>query len=140
MVKLLPGVVIKENVLAALSIMHLTAYSYPASSVTVNITSELVNLYGHAEIGYQSIISNITITSDINATVKCHNNGSLLISNTFNVTIRGITWDQCGNPNHDQPSHLVSGGVTFASPCNVTIDSCTSIFPNMCSIFGVCLW
>ena len=99
-------------------------------SVIVNITSEVVNLDGYTVIGPPTFVSNITITSDINAIIKCHNNGSLSISNTINVTIRGITWDQCGDPNYP----YVSGGVDFGSTCNLTIDSCTFQYSQICAL------
>ena len=107
-----------------------------SDSVIVNITSEVVNLDNYTAIQSPAPISDITITSDINATVKCYNNGSLSILTAFNVTICGITWDQCGNPNQPQ----FSGGVYFSSTRKLTIDSCTFQYSQMCALILDGVW
>ena len=95
-------------------------------STIVNITSESVEL--HSNIIVPST-SNIKITSN-KTVIKCNKTGSVSFVNTTNVTIHGITWDQCGNPND---SH-VDGGIHFSDVTNLTIDSCTFQHSQLCAV------
>ena len=96
------------------------------SSTLINITSESVELHDYTRVDFRY---NINITGD-NVVIKCDNIGSVLFINTTNVTIHGITWDQCGNPNDS----LVEGGISFASSMNPSIDNCTFQNSKMCAV------
>ena len=95
-------------------------------STIVNITSESVELHSITTL---NSTSNITIYSE-KTIIKCNNIGSVSFINTTNVTIRGITWDQCGNPND---SH-VNGGMSFTGITKLTIDSCTFQYSQLCAV------
>ena len=102
------------------------ALSNIENSTIINITSQSVELDNYTVIGAHR---NITITSDM-AVIKCNNKGSVSFINTTNVTIRGITWDQCGNPNN---SHI-DGGIYFEGVTNLTIDNCTFQHSHSCAV------
>ena len=96
------------------------------SSTVINITSESVELHDYTRVDSRY---NINITGD-NIVIKCDNTGGVLFINTTNVTIHGITWDQCGNPNDS----LVEGGIYFASSMNPSIDNCTFQNSKRCAV------
>ena len=95
-------------------------------STIVNITSESVELHSNTTV---PSTSNITITSN-KTIIKCNNTGSVSFVNTTNVTINGITWDQCGNPND---SH-VDGGIHFSDVTILTINNCTFQHSQLCAV------
>ena len=102
------------------SLQHIT------DSTTINITSESVELHSNTML---NSTSDITITSN-KTLIKCNNTGSVSFINTTNVIIRGITWDQCGNPNDPH----VDGGMSFTSITKLTIDSCTFQYSQLCAV------
>ena len=61
----------------------------------INITSSLVTLHNAAHMESRK---NITIIGN-EVTVACNDSGSLDCLYCSNVVIKGIIWDQCGNPN-----------------------------------------
>ena len=100
------------------------------NSTIINITSESVELHNHT-----SVISkyNLDITGN-NVVIKCDNIGSVSFVSatnvTINVTIHGITWDQCSNPNDS----LVDGGISFVNNIFLIIDNCTFQHSLMCAV------
>ena len=97
------------------------------NSTIVNITSESVDLHSNTML---HSASNINITSSIKTVIKCNNTGSVSFINTINVTIHGITWNQCGNPNDSR----VDGGISFASITKLTLDNCSFQHSQMCAV------
>ena len=59
----------------------------------INITSESVTLHTTTPLGSGNL-HNITITGN-GATIMCNNSGGVYCESCSNVTINGITWDQC---------------------------------------------
>ena len=104
------------------------ALSNVENSTIINITSQSVELYNYTVIGPYRM-NNITITGN-KTIVKCNNIGSVSFTVAINVTIRGITWDQCGNPND---SH-VDGGIHFGDVTILTIDNCTFQHSQLCAV------
>ena len=102
------------------SLQHIT------DSTIVNITSESVELHSITTL---HSTSDITIYSE-KTIIKCNNTGSVSFVNTTNVTIHGITWDQCGNPNDPH----VDGGMSFTGITKLTIDSCTFQYSQLCAV------
>ena len=98
-----------------------------STTVNITITSESVELHSNATL---HSASNIRITSSNRTVIKCNNTGSVSFINTTNVTIHGITWDQCGNPNGSR----VDGGISFANITKLTIDNCTFQHSQMCAV------
>ena len=105
-----------------------TALSHIENSTIINITSQSVELHNYTVIGAYRM-NDITITSN-KTVVKCNNTGSVSFRNTTNVTIHGITWDQCGNPNDSQ----INGGIHFGDVTDLTIDSCTFQHSQSCAV------
>ena len=102
------------------SIQHIT------DSTIVNIISESVELHNITTL---HSTSDITITSN-KTIVKCNNTGSASFVNTTNITIHGITWDQCGDPNDPH----VDGGISFATITTLTIDNCSFQNSQICAV------
>ena len=98
-----------------------------STTVNITITSESVELHSNTTL---HSASNIRITSSNRTVIKCNNTGSVSFINTTNVTIHGITWDQCGNPNGSR----VDGGISFANITKLTIDNCTFQHSQMCAV------
>ena len=107
------------------------ALSNIENSTIINITSPSVELYNYTVIGasHASYINNITITSN-KTIIKCNNTGSVSFINTTNVSIHGITWDQCGNPNEA----YVFGGIHFGDVINLTINNCGFQYSQLCAV------
>ena len=95
-------------------------------STIVNITSESVELHSNTTV---PSTSNISITSN-KTVIKCNNTGSVSFINTTNVTIHGIIWDQCGNPNDPH----VNGGIHLSDVTILTIDNCTFQHSQLCAV------
>ena len=96
------------------------------SDTVINITSSLVTFHDFIEIGLGNL-SNITITGN-RATIACNNSGIFTCLHCSNVMIQGITWDQCGNPDH--PIYVYAIG--FIGVTNVSIVACTFQFSTVC--------
>ena len=96
------------------------------TSTIINITSESVKLHN-----YISVITryNFNITGN-NVVIKCDNIGSVSFVYTINVTIHGITWDQCGNLKDSD----VDGGISFVNNTFLIIDNCTFQHSQMCAL------
>ena len=73
------------------ALVNITSYT------TINIISKLVALNNTTTMG-SGKLTNITITGS-NVTIMCNNSGSVYCESCDNVTIEGITWDSCGDPN-----------------------------------------
>ena len=88
------------------------------SFTIINITSESVTLNNTTTMG-SSKLTNITITGS-NVTIMCNNSGSVYCESCDHVTIVGITWDRCGDPNGTNIA-----GVTFNVTSNISLVNCT---------------
>ena len=107
-----------------------SSFSYALSSIKSNsvirITSPIVSLDIHV---YLLGLRNITISSNDSSTVMCSNIGNVLFSACSDVTIEGITWDQCGDINDP--------GVAIDAASNISIKDCT--FKNSKACIAVCI-
>ena len=102
------------------------------NSTIINITSQSVELHNYTVIGsyhHAPYINNMTITSN-KTIIKCNNTGSVTFTFATNITIHGITWDQCGNPNEGH----VFGGIHFGYVTDLTIEKCTFQHSQLCAI------
>ena len=68
------------------------------NNTIINITLESVLLEANVYIGIE-YLHNVTITGN-DVTVMCNNKGGMSWRSGDNIFIKGITWDQCGNPRH----------------------------------------
>ena len=96
-----------------------TALSSIKNNTVVNITSPSVSLHNYVYIGSGNI-NNITVISNNGATVMCNNTGTIFCYMCSDVTIKGIVWDQCGNPNYP-----MTAGIYFSVVSNLSIINCT---------------
>lgn len=105
------------------------ALHYVKNDTVINITSSLVTLPFVTKMGSDAIKKkNIMITGD-GAIVACNNSGIIICVGCSNVVIKGITWDQCGNPNHPYYTH----GIGFRDVVNISIITCTFQFSKVCN-------
>ena len=100
------------------------------NNTMINITSS-VSLHNVTHTGPETL-NNITVIGS-GITVACNNTGSFTCRFCNNVTIQGITWDQCGDPRHPNVTHAVG----FRIAINVSILQCTFQHSKVC--FGVFL-
>jgi len=102
-----------------------SALHYMQNNTVINITSKLVMLHDILEMG-SGHLSNITITGN-GVTIMCNNTGGVYCESCGNVTIRGITWYQCG---HNDPGRPITHTPTldFMNISNLIIQDC--IFQN----------
>ena len=107
-----------------------SSFSYALSSIknnsVIRITSPTVSLDIHV---YLHGLRNITISSNDSATVMCSNVGNVVFYACSDVTIEGITWDQCGDINDP--------GVAIDAASNISIKDCT--FKNSKACIAVCI-
>ena len=96
------------------------ALSHIQTNTVINIISSNVSLNTSVVI---ENLNNITITSsgDIDTTVMCNNMGSMSFIFCSNITVKGITWDQCGDINYPDSSGMKFEYVTS----NISIIDCT---------------
>ena len=98
-----------------------SSFSYALSSTRSNsvikITSPIVSLDVYV---YLRNLRNITISSNDSSTVMCSNVGNVLFDACSDVTIEGITWDQCGDINDPEVP-----GITIDVVSNISIKDCT---------------
>ena len=94
-----------------------TALANITSNTVINITSKSVALNNTTTMGSGNL-TNIAITGS-NVTIMCNNSGSVYCESCDNVTIEGITWDSCGDPNG------AHAGVTFNGTSNISLVNCT---------------
>ena len=85
----------------------------------VNITSNSVPLTTIIDL-YN--ISAISIRGQGNTVVMCYNTGGIFFSSCRDVSIEGITWDTCGDP-QKQPDQW--GGLNFNVISNLFINNCS---------------
>ena len=99
------------------------------SNTIVNITSQAVFLNIPVIIRSGNFIrSNITITSSVGAIVMCNNTGLVYYDRFSNITIEGITWDQCGHISHPDIA-----GITFVLLSNILISNCIFQHSKSCA-------
>ena len=99
------------------------------NDTVINITSSLVILHNAT---HMETKNNITIISN-GATVTCNDSGSLDCLYCSNVIIKGITWDQCGDPNHPHIHYAIGFGITI----NVSIIACIFQYSKVCIVVAV---
>ena len=110
-----------------------TALSSIESNTTINITSQAVFLNTPVFIRPGNLIkNNITITSSVGAIVMCNNIGLVYYGGFSNITIEGITWDQCGHINYPNMA-----GITFVVVSNVFITNCTFQQSKVCASVNI---
>ena len=95
-----------------------TALYHIESNSVISITSSSVVLHNLTHMG-KGYLNNVTITGK-QVTVACNNSGILSCSHCSDIFIKGITWDQCGNPNH--PFIINAFGFKYAT--NISISEC----------------
>ena len=93
----------------------------------INITSS-VSLHNVTRIGLETL-NNITVTGN-GVTVACNNSGIFTCLYCSNVIIQGITWDQCGDPNHPNNTHAIG----FKVAINISIIACTFQHTKACFV------
>ena len=100
------------------------ALQHIRNSIVIDITSESVELHDYTRV---NSAKNIKITGN-NVVVCCNNTtGSVSFASITNVTIHGITWDQCGNPNDSLDNNV---GISFRGTTILTIDE----HSQMCAV------
>ena len=107
-----------------------TALRYLENNTIVKITSEVVRLDNATVIGSGKAVTNITIIGN-KTMVMCNNTRSVFCTGCVDFVIKGITWDQCGNPNATD----LKGGIYFYSSSNITIDNCTFQNSQTCAVY-----
>ena len=65
-----------------------------SDNTVINITSESITLHDIVRMGSGNL-NNITITGN-GATIMCNNTGGVYCESCSDITIKGITWYQCG--------------------------------------------
>ena len=95
-----------------------TALLNVTDDTIINIISKSVALHNTTTMG-SGKLTNITITGS-NVTIMCNNSGSVYCESCDHVSIEGITWDRCGDPNGTNVA-----GVTFNGTSNISLVNCT---------------
>ena len=98
------------------------------SNTVINITSS-VSLHSIIQIGDVYPVSNTTIIGN-GITVTCNNSGNIAFINCSNISIQGITWDQCGVPTIPYLNYVVA----FNATGNVAIRECTFQHSKVCQV------
>ena len=93
----------------------------------INITSS-IPLHNVTRIGLVSLNNIIIIGNRV--TVSCNNSGIFTCVYCSNVIIQGITWDQCGDPNHPNNTHAIG----FRVAINISIIECTFQYTKACFV------
>ena len=106
------------------------ALYYVENNTIINITSSVVTLHN---VTTMVNLDNIKIIGN-KVTIACNNSGSLECSSCSDIEIKGITWDQCGNPNLSLTS-LRSLRFEYAS--NISIMECTFQYSKVCTVVEV---
>ena len=107
------------------------ALSCVEDDTVINITSSLVTLHNATHMGSRN---NIMIVGN-EVTVACNDSGSLDCFYCSNIVIKGIIWDQCGNPNDSSIVYAIG----FGTAVNVTIMACTFRYSKVCTVVVVYL-
>ena len=95
-----------------------TALQNIASNTIINITSKSVTLHNATTMG-SGKLTNIAITGN-NITIMCNDSGNVYCESCDHVSIEGITWDRCGDPNGTNIA-----GVTFNGISDISLVNCT---------------
>ena len=105
------------------------ALTHSQSGDYINITSDTVLLPTVIQINN---ITNITIKGQGNTIVMCNNTGGVSFNNSSDVTIEGITWDQCGDPDLQHIAYPNAfGGLNFTNVANISINNCILQFSKV---------
>ena len=100
------------------------ALCYVENNTIINITSSVVTLHNvitMLNVGNIKIIGN-------KVTIACNDSGWLECSSCNNIVIKGITWDQCGDPN------LSVSSLSFKNASNISIMECTFQYSKVCTV------
>ena len=110
-----------------------TALAYVKSYSTIKITSELILMKEvvHVEEEY---LENILITGH-HTTVLCNNTGRITWGTVAWISIKGITWDQCGDP-----SDVSLSAIVFTNVFHIAIISTTFQSFKVCQAVVLKLW
>ena len=103
-------------------------------STTINITSNLVTLYKVVEM--RGNLNNITITGN-GATIICNNNGGVYCESCSEITIMGITWQECGQNDPRVPETQIPV-LTFSKVSNIHIEDCSFHNSSGCPVYLYC--
>ena len=105
------------------------ALQYLDINTVVNITEDFVILDNVTQMGSDNL-SNVTIVGN-HVTVYCNNTGRVFCDLCSNVTIKGITWDQCG---WTDSSTVIAPALHFINISNLVIENCTFRYSSGCQI------
>ena len=94
------------------------ALSNIQNNTVINIISPSVSLHADMKIWN---INNITIISNDGTNIMCNNVGNVYFGLCSDVTVTGITWDQCGDINNPTFSAIYFADTTS----NISIIDCT---------------
>ena len=101
------------------------------NNTVINITSQNISLTTSVSIGSGNI-SNITITGNHGTNVMCNDTGAVFCDMCSNVSIEGITWNQCGNI-----SNPTSPGISFNTVSNISIRNCIFRHSKVCTAVSI---
>ena len=100
------------------------------SDTTIKIAETVpLNDYVHVE----QDLNNVTITGN-DVTIMCNNKGGMSWGSGDNVVIEGITWDQCGNPEH---TLILTPAFEFDNVHNISIIGCTFQYSGVCKTMSL---
>ena len=109
------------------------ALKYLRNNALITINSELVTLYDIVEMGAGTDLNNIEISGN-GATIMCNSTGGVYCNSCSNITIREITWHQCGCKNS-----LYLGTETpalnFTTVSNMVIQKCIFLNSSGCPVY-----
>ena len=114
------------------------ALYYIENNTIINITSESVLLEDNVctacnKSGYVPI-NNVTVTGN-NVVVRCNNKGGMFWKSGNNISIEGITWDQCGNPNR-----TITPAIQFDHVYYISFVRCTFQYSKVCRTVDLILY
>ena len=105
------------------------ALQYLDADTVVNITGDSATLNNVTQMGL-GYLSNITVTGN-NVIIYCNKTGRVFCESCSNVTIKGITWNQCGWTNL---SPTVTPALYFTNISDLIVQNCTFQNSSGCQI------
>ena len=109
-----------------------SALKHMQNNTVITITSKVVTLNDIVEMRSGNL-NNITITGN-GTTIMCNNTGGVYCNSCSNITIRGITWHQCGGKNLRYPP-IQTPALNFTTVSNMTIHKCTFQSSSGCPVY-----
>jgi len=95
------------------------------SDTVINITSSITL---HNNVTSLRNLNNITIIGN-GITIACNNSEMFKCTQCSNVAIKGITWDQCGDPSHP----YITYAFFLKNVINISIIGCTFQYSKVCT-------